>query len=48
VAGCDFHSPSGRGARARVVDQCDTWVGGLALLPVLGLRSPDGLAEPVA
>jgi hypothetical protein len=48
VAGCDFHSQSRRGARARVVDQCDTRVGGLALLTVLGLRSPDGLAEPVA
>jgi hypothetical protein len=48
AAGCDFHSQSGRGARARVVDQCDKRVGGLTLLHVLDLRSPDGLAEPVA
>jgi hypothetical protein len=38
---------AGRGVQATVVGQ-DVAIGGPALVHVLGLRSPDGLAEPRA
>jgi hypothetical protein len=43
----DFRSLTGRGVQATVVGR-GVADGGRALLPVLGLWSPDGLVEPVA